>query len=243
MQGQQPNFAAWDRLVTWHSVDGVLTDLIDRPEFTHRLIGRFTEVSLALLDQLEAQGLLGWGQSTIHCTGAYTDELPASGFDRSAPRAKDLWTYGMAQIFSAVSPAMHKEFWLDYAARWYERFGLGYYGCCEPLHHKVELIRAVPNVRKISMSPFADVEAGAEAIGSDYVFSRKPSPALLATESWDPEAVRRDLRETLEACERHGCPVELILKDISTVRYEPQRLWDWWRIAADLVGAERTVGV
>ncbi len=43
-------------------------------------------------------------------------------------------------------------------------FGLGYYGCCEPLHHKIDLIRALPDVRKISMSPFVDVETGAEAI-------------------------------------------------------------------------------
>ena len=166
-----------------------------------------------------------------------TVELPAAGFDADKPRTRDLWTCGMAQIFSSVSPAMHKEFWLDYAVPWFERFGLGYYGCCEPLHHKVELIRAVPNVRKISMSPFADIEAGAEAIGGDYVFSRKPNPALLAVDTWDVEAVEHELRGTLEACERHGCPLELILKDISTVRYEPQRLWEWSEIASQLVSA------
>ena len=147
----------------------------------------------------------------------------------------------MAQIFSSVSPAMHKEFWLDYAKDWFARFGLVYYGCCEPLHHKVPIIRAMPNVRKISMSPFCDVEAGAEALGGDYVFSRKPSPALLAVDTWDPQAVRRDLQETLDACARHGCPVELILKDVSTVRYEPQRLWEWNEVARDLIGAATPV--
>ena len=68
---------------------------------------------------------------------------------------------------------------------------------------------AVPNVRKISMSPWVAVEFGAERIGKDFVFSRKPSPALLAVDDWDPEAVRKDLLETIEACERHGCPVEM----------------------------------
>jgi hypothetical protein len=217
MQGVLPVFAAWDRLV----------------------IGRFTDLSLSLLDQLEDRGLLGSGQALIHCTGAYTEELPGAGFDAASPRGTDLWTYGMAQIFSSVSPAMHKEFWLDYAERWFARFGLGYYGCCEPLHHKVDLIRALPNVRKISMSPFVDVELGAEAISGDFVFSRKPSPALLATDTWEPEAVERDLQTTLDACQRHGCPLELILKDISTVRYEPQRLWEWNEITARLVGAPR----
>jgi hypothetical protein len=199
-------------------------------------MARLTEVHLSLLDQLESQGLLGTGQHTIHCTGAFSDELPAPGYDPARPRAKDLWTFGMAQIFSTVSPAMHQEFWLQYAKHWFSRFGLGYYGCCEPLDLKVDLIRRVPNVRKISMSPWVDQERGASKIGPDFVYSRKPSPALLG-DNWDPARVEQDLRETVEVCARHGCPLELIQKDISTVCYQPQRLWEWAEIARRVVGA------
>lgn len=235
MQGEFPVFAPWDIIATWRSPGNALLDLADGPEFTHRVISRLTEVHLSLLDQLEGQGLLGFGQRTIHCTGAYTDELPAPGFDPGHPRAKDLWTYGMAQVFSAVSPAMHQEFWLDYAVKWFSRFGLGYYGCCEPLHEKIGIIRNVPHVRKISMSPWVDVEKGAARIGPDFVFSRKPSPAFIAGDAWDPDRVEADLRDTLERCARHGCPVEFILKDISTVHYQPQRLWEWADIAMRVV--------
>ncbi len=77
------------------------------------------------------------------------------------------------------------------------------------------------------MSPWVDLEKGAERIGRDFVFSRKPSPAFLATDTWAPDAVERDLRGTLDRCTRHRCPLEFILKDISTVRYQPQRLWEW----------------
>jgi hypothetical protein len=31
-----------------------------------------------------------------------------------------------------------------------------------------------------------------------------------------------------------GCHVELIMKDISTVRYHPRRLWEWARIAMEV---------
>jgi len=79
--------------------------------------------------------------------------------------------------------------------------------------------------------------SGRERIGRDYVFSRKPSPALVGVEHWNPGAVEKDLKATLDACGRHGCPVELILKDISTVRYEPKRLWEWSDIARRLIGA------
>ncbi|MCX7011464.1 MAG: hypothetical protein NTW86_02650 [Candidatus Sumerlaeota bacterium] len=235
MQGMPTMFRPWDMIVQWHGTESLFFDLTERPEFIHAIMRRLTDASLSMLDQLEEKGLLGYPQPLIHCTGAYSDELPVPGFDPRRPRAKDLWASGQAQIFSGVSPAMHQEFELDYANRWYARFGLVYYGCCEPLDRKLDIIRKIPHVRKISMSPWVDVERGAEQIGRDFVFSRKPSPAFLARDPWSPAAVEADLRDTLDRCRRHGCPVELILKDISTVRYQPQRLWEWADIAMRLV--------
>jgi hypothetical protein len=83
------------------------------------------------------------------------------------------------------------------------------------------------------------MEKMAEELSGDYVFSLKPSPAILATDTWEPEAVRKDLDETLKAVLRHGCNVEIIMKDISTVRYQPSRLWQWAEIASEV--AERVV--
>ena len=86
------------------------------------------------------------------------------------------------------------------------------------------------------MSPWVNQERGASEIGRDYVFSRKPSPALLAPRHVQPEGRRGGpARTTVSVCREHGCPLELILKDISTVRYEPQRLWEWDKIAMRVV--------
>jgi hypothetical protein len=139
-------------------------------------------------------------------------------------------------MFSTVSPKMFKEFEVDYASRYCARFGLVYYGCCDPLDGKIAEVRMIPNVRKISMSPWANQERGAAKIGSDFVFSRKPNPAFVAMERFDPEVVRADLIATRTVCEKHGCPLEFILKDISTVRHQPQRLSAWARIAMEVVG-------
>lgn len=228
--------SVWDPISIWMSVEGALYALIDRPEFMHRLAARVRDGYLSMLDQLEAQGLLPAPQPVIHCTGAYTDELPAPGYDPAKPRTKDLWMFGLAQMFSTVSPAMFEEYEVQYSAPIFERFGLVYYGCCDPLDLKMKQVRMLPKVRKVSMSPWANQERGAAEIGRDYVFSRKPNPALVATETFHPEQVRDDLKATIEICKRHGCALELILKDISTVRYEPQRLWEWGRIAMELVG-------
>lgn len=229
-----PMFNIWDRIVTWRGAENVLIDLGERPEFIRKLMGRATAAYAALVDQLEALGAMTGPQDWIHCTGAFTDDLPAPGFVPGRARAKDMWVAGMAQIFSSVSPAMHQEFELEYVNPLYARFGLVYYGCCEPLDRKMDVVRKIPNVRKISMSPWVDVDAAAGQIGRNYVFSRKPSPALLACDDWNPAAAEKDLRQTLDACRRSGCPVELIMKDVSTVRYQPQRLWEWAAIASRL---------
>lgn len=226
--------SVWDPISMWMSVEGALYALIDRPDFMHRLAARVRDGYLSMLDQLEAQGLLPAPQPVIHCTGGYTDELPAPGYDPAKPRTKDIWMFGLAQMFSTVSPAMFEEYEVQYSSPIFERFGLVYYGCCDPLDLKMKQVRMLPKVRKVSMSPWANQERGAAEIGRDYVFSRKPNPALVATETFHPEQVREDLKATIEICKRHGCALELILKDISTVRYQPQRLWEWGRIAMEL---------
>ncbi|HSW42107.1 MAG TPA: hypothetical protein VLM76_06330 [Patescibacteria group bacterium] len=86
------------------------------------------------------------------------------------------------------------------------------------------------------MSPWADVARGAEQIGGDFVLSHKPNPAVVAMDVWVPELVERDFREVLEASSANGCPAEFTLKDISTVRRDPRRLWEWAAIAARMVG-------
>ena len=235
--GADPYISLWDPISTWMGVENALFALVERPEYMHELARRMTEGYLGMLDQLEAQGLLCGPQSLIHCTGAYTEELPAEGYDPRKPRTRDMWVFGLAQMFSTVSPAMFKEFEVDYTRRLCERFGLVYYGCCDPLDGKMNEVRQLPRVRKVSMSPWVNQERGAGEIGADYVYSRKPSPAFLAESEFDVGRVRRDLAFTRDVCTVHGCPLEFILKDISTVRYEPQRLTQWARAAMEVAGA------
>ncbi len=227
-------FAPWDDIVFWMNADNVLLALVDRPQFMHRLISRLCAAYMSGLGQFEAKGLLARNDANVRIGSGgygYTGQLP--GPRRGPPRVGtgDLWGSATAQIFGSVSPAMHKEFGIDYEAQWLRRFGLAYYGCCEPLHDKIAILEAIPNLRKISISPWAKVESAAELMRGRYVMSLKPRPAVLAGFTFDGEEVRRELRAKLEAA--RGCGVEIILKDISTVAHEPWRLWEWTRIAAE----------
>ncbi|HEY3396292.1 MAG TPA: hypothetical protein VGM19_01420 [Armatimonadota bacterium] len=234
--GSQPVSSVWDPIATWMGVEQALYALIDRPDYMHELVRRIVAWWMCEQDQLEEQGLLCPHQPLIHCTGAYTDDLPAPGFDPDHPRLRDLWGYGLAQMLGTVSPEMYDEFEIEPCLPMYRRFGLMYYGCCDPLDRKMAQVRKLPNVRKISMSPWANEERGAAEIGGDYVFSRKPNPALLAGVEFSDDQVRQHLQASVDVCARYGCPLEIILKDLSTVSREPQRLWKWAEIAMQVVG-------
>jgi len=163
----------------------------------------------------------------------YTNELPQPEFNPRQVRTGDQWGCGTAQIFTGVSPKMHAEFALQYEKRWMENFGLNYYGCCDVLHDKIDILKTIPNLRKVSMSHWADVEKMVENSNGKYVLSFKPNPAIFAGDHWDPIEPRKYLLEMLEKAK--GCVVEVIMKDISTLRYQPQRLWEWSRKTMDLV--------
>ena len=228
-------FAPWDDIVFWMGAEEVLLGLATRPELMHKIIRRLAGAYLEGLAQFERLNLLSLNTANVRIgSGAYgyTRQLPQPDFDAGHVRPIDLWGSATPQIFGSVSPRMHEEFGVAYELQWLSRFGLTYYGCCEPLHDKLEVLGRIPNLRKISISPWADVAAAARRIGRRYVISLKPSPSVLAAPHWHPEQVRRELETKLEAA--RGCNVEIVLKDISTVQRQPQRLWQWMQVASEV---------
>ena len=229
--GYDPYLSCWDPISMWMGMEAVLYGLIDEPEMMHALIKRVVDAYMVMLDQLENQKLLyGYPQALVHTTGAWTDDQQSDIF-KDSPGTKDMWMYSMAQAFISVSPAMFEEYEINYCMPLFERFRLVYYGCCEPMESKLNIVRRIPHVRKVSVSPWAKRESCAEQIGIDYVFSNKPSPAFFAGDSFDEETVKKDLEKTRAICKQYDCPLEFIFKDVSTVRNDPGRLMKTAEIA------------
>ena len=228
-------FAPWDELIRWWGVQEAMMDLVLRPQMVHDIMARLVEAYLCRLDQCIELNVLSPNNDN-HRVGSggygYSDELPAPHHDGWHHRPADLWGNAAAQIFSEVSPEMHAEFAVQYEIRWMERFGLNYYGCCEPLHHKLDILKDVPNLRKISISPWADLDRAAQQMRGKYVISYKPNPAIFAERDWDLDRAKADLQRALSKME--GCCVEIIAKDLSTVQNEPHRLWEWSKMAAEV---------
>ena len=149
-------FTPWDYLIRWWGLEQAMTDLIDRPELVHAGVERLVDALVAELDQLERMNLLSLDcdNTRIGSGGyGYTSALPGQEYDPQRVRPHNMWGCSNAQIFSEVSPQMHWDFAIEHDLRWLKRWGLVYYGCCEPLSGKIDLLRRIPNLRKISASP------------------------------------------------------------------------------------------
>lgn len=216
-------------------LEQVFLDMVENPAMLHRAIAFLAEGERRRLDQYEALNLLSLNNdSTYHSSGGngYIDDLPAPGFDPQRVRLADMWGSAEAQELDRVSPAMHEEFSLQYERPLLAPFGLTGYGCCDDLTRKLDYVRQLPNMRRISIAPWADVTAAAEGLGGDYIFSWKPQPTWLVGD-FDEEGLRRYLRQTLDVAQ--GCVLEMILKDTHTCEGRPERFDRWTRIARQVV--------
>jgi hypothetical protein len=224
-------------LVHLRGLEQMLYDMSDNPALIHHLLGLLSQGTLAMLDALEAHNLLSLNNDGSYIgSGAlgWSDELPRADFQGKV-RTCDLWGLGESQETIGVSPRMFAEFVFPYQLPLLERFGLICYGCCEPVDGRWDILRQLPNLRRVSISPWSNRAKMAGQLGDRYIFSMKPNPAVLAMEGFDEERIRLDLRAELQNL--RGCRVEIIMKDNHTIRNDPNRVVRWVQIAREEAGA------
>lgn len=217
-------------------LEEVMMDMALNPGWVHEAMEIFTEGHKRVLQQYIDQNLLSLNNdATYQSSGGngYTDELPAPGFDPDHVRPCDMWASAEAQEMAGVSPKMHAAFILQYEKQLLEPFGLTGYGCCEDLSRKLDDVFTIPNIRRISISPFADVDVCAPKLKGDYIFSWKPNPAHLVGH-FDEERIRAYIRHAVEVTQAHGCVMEMILKDTHTCEHHPERFDRWLAIAREV---------
>lgn len=229
------SFGPWDDVSMYRGVTNLLMDLIERPDFMHKTVRKLTDISLSYLQQLEDLDLLDNSAYTLHCTPIFTSDLPGEQFDGDKITRKNVWGRGVAQIFGSVSKQMHDEFDIPYMIETIGQCGLSYYGCCEPLDKKMDIVEKIPNLRKVSITPWADVNVAAEAINTKYVLSSKPNPASVAVPMLDQENLRKEISKILNACRKNNCSCDIVLKDISTCHRRPENIFEWEHIVMDMV--------
>ena len=221
----------------WRGLKPMMVDMYRHPQMLHDALAFLEEGHRRILQQYVDKNLLSLNNDgTYHSSGGngYTNELPKPGFDPDRVRPCDMWASAESQEMAQVGPRQHAEFALRYEKRLLEPFGLSGYGCCEDLGLKLDDVFTIPNLRRISISPFADVEKCAEKLQGDYILSWKPHPNHLVGR-FDGEAIRNYIRHAIEAAQKHGCVLEMILKDTHTCEHHPERFDRWTRIAREEV--------
>jgi hypothetical protein len=220
-------------LAELRGMEQIMYDVYDNPDMLHRIMTILRDGTLAMLDDLEEDGLLSPNTDGTYVGSGglgWTNELSQADFSGNV-RCVDMWGFAESQETVGVSPDTFSEFVFPYQLPILNRFGLNCYGCCEPLDLRWHIIKKIPNLRRVSVSPWADKEKIAQMLEDKYIYSLKPNPVDLAMDSFDEGRIRHELREVLAITQ--NCHIEIIMKDNHTIRKDPQRVIRWVQIVRE----------
>ncbi|MFZ2658481.1 MAG: hypothetical protein WAX69_26345, partial [Victivallales bacterium] len=132
-------------------IEQILWDVIDQPDLFHKLCAFLRD---GILKQQEEGERAGAWKLSNHQTQSvpYALDLKDPVANGAPVNRKQLWSFMAAQEFEQISPEMHEEFLLRYQMPIAEKFGLVAYGCCENLTNKIDILRKMPNLRRIAVT-------------------------------------------------------------------------------------------
>lgn len=208
----------------------LLMDMAAQPSLVHRLMAHLRDGVLQAMQQVASTGLLSSNNhGPMTCSDPIGDPTPGKPLTY-----KNLWGTANSQEFDPVSPAMWREFLLEYQRPILEQFGLTQYGCCENLTHKIDGVLSLSNLRVFVCSAWTDLDKVIERVGNRYtiMWRQKASDVVFPN---DTTTIARHLDEGLRKLK--GCYVQIVLRELQTLAGHPDRLHVWTRLAIE--AAER----
>jgi hypothetical protein len=92
-------------------------------------------------------------------------------------------------------------------------------------------VRRTKNLRRVSVSNWADKAIMAEKLGKDFIYSSKPNPVHLATATINEEEARKEAKLILETAKDNH--LEMIMKDNHTLGKNRENVKDWVKIVRE----------
>lgn len=210
----------------------LMWDVYDNPEWLHQLLGIMRDGILQHFQEVEeAGGLTTADHENQGMT--YSEELEDPNINHRGVSHKELWGYLEAEEFTCFGPEQTWEFMIQYQLPIMEKYGLTSYGCCEDLSEKIVYLRQLKNLRRISVSPFANVRKCAEEIGEDYVLSWRPDPSLTICNGLDEDFLRKYMREYFEIFKENKNHFDITLANVETVHGHPEYVKRWTEIVRE----------
>ena len=210
------------------------------PDAVHRLLTFLAENNLALGQWEEEQGLLTLNNdgNQGYCSGSsqFTDDIPGRPIQPGERiLSTDRYGYLESQESSSISPDMFAEFLMPHFRKLASKFKLMKFGCCEPVHAIIGQLQELNGLRKVSVTPWCDLEKLAAACNRNVIWSRKPVPLKLCGTRFDPADFRAHLQETLDIGANHF--IEFVFRDTDLLTGAMQnRLDEACRIVREITG-------
>ncbi|MDH7601574.1 MAG: hypothetical protein QHI38_05425 [Armatimonadota bacterium] len=210
-------------------LEQLLLDMAEKPDLVHRLMSHVRDATLAVMDQMEATGLL-----TFNGIGPMYESDPiGTAPENGRLTYANLWGHANNQEFDRISPRMWEEFALSYQLPVLTRFGLVSYGCCDDLTDKIDGVLTIPNLRIFVCSAWTNLDRVIEKCGTNYtiMWRQKASDVVFARDC-ELDRIRHHLEEGMRKLQ--GCCYQVVLRELQTLAGHADRLHQWTRIAVEI---------
>ena len=204
-------------------MENMLYAMYDYPDEFKKMMDRIADDYIAYFKKLESENVLHQNHAFEWvCQGSmafYDEEEKLRQI-----KTTDLWGFMDSQETVGISPEMFREFIFPCYKKIASVFGRLSYGCCEPVNTFWDDIKTLPNLKKVSISPWCDEDFMAEQLrGSGIIYHRKPSPTYLGVgTNLDEDAFRKHIEKTVKtAC---GCKLEICQRDVYTVNNDMNKV-------------------
>ncbi len=204
-------------------MEKMLYSMYDYPDEFKEMMDRIADAYVTYFKKLECENVLHQNNSFEWvCQGsmAFYDEEEKSGQIKTT----DLWGFMDSQETVGISPEMFREFIFPCYHKIASVFGRLSYGCCEPVHPFWDDIKTLPNLKKVSISPWCDEDFMAEQLrNSGIIYHRKPNPVYLGVGAvLDEDATRKHIEKTIKTAK--GCKLEIAQRDVYTVNKDMNKV-------------------
>jgi len=230
-------FMPFDRAVEFRGLENLLFDVMEAPEKVKELM---RVITASLLRHHLNRAEKGWLNAPtidnkylafpMRVHAAYLKK----DFDQRKLRLSDEWSYISAQTSSGLSPGMYEEFVQPYNAQLAELFTgkTVYYHGCETLDRKVKIIKELPNLRRLHISPWSSIKSVREETKDAFVYEVHDHPGKVFF-GMKKEDMKKALLTLVE--DAGGSVFDLNLSDIHSVNKEPLLLKMWAEAAQEAV--------
>lgn len=219
-------------LAKLRGLEQIMWDAYDNPEFLHSILAYMRDTILKNHEDAENAGDFSLSCNQNQAV-AYANNLERPKANIFGKKRSEIWGFMASQEFTTFSPDMFNEFMLRYQKPIIEQFGLSSYGCCEDLTNKISLLKNIKNLRRIAVSPFADVRSCAQQIGSDYIVSWRPNPSSMISTGLDEDFIRKHMRENFAIFKENKSFFDITLKDVETINHQKGNPAKWVQIVRE----------